>query len=478
MSYLVGIDRYQSTFMPRSLDELIDENNAVRVIDAFVDSIHLEDIGFIVYQSTNRGQRPYKRDDLLKIVLYSYMNKIRSSRGIEQECKRNIELMWLTGSLTPDHGTVSGFIKENKDAVKELFRSYVLLLKGLGFIDGELIAIDGTKIRASNAKNKHYNQNKINIKLAYYEQRIAEYLDKLDELDNEMTIEVEKKLLKYKERIERLKSIENELKEEKKTQVCLTDPDAKSMRNNGCFEPCFNVQTAVDSKHKLIVTYDVVNDANDQAQLKNMVNRAKGELAEVIEEKNLDGEKISFVLDTGYYNQQQIIECSDESTEILIKKRVKEVGKIKAYDLEKYKYNSGTDTYICPDGYIVSFDSKFKKDEHSLRKYKCHDYENCKSRSVCTKSKTGRSINRPAAYDELIEIEKNTYEKNDVYKRRGQIVEHPFGTIKRHLGFTHFYRRGFRSVTCETGLVLLVYNIKRTINILGAKEIVALLRAI
>lgn len=188
-------------------------------MDAFVDNIDLEGIGFIVYQCTNPGQRPYKRDYLLKIVFYSYMNKTRSSRSIEQECNRNIELMWLTGGLTPDHGTISSFIKDNKDAVKELFKSYVFLLKGLALIDGELIAIDGTKIRASNAKNKDYNQNKINIKLAYYEQRIGEYLDKLDELDNEMTIEVQKKLLKYKGRIERLKGIENELKEEKNSST-------------------------------------------------------------------------------------------------------------------------------------------------------------------------------------------------------------------------------------------------------------------
>ena len=225
MSYLVGENRYQSSFVPQSLDDLIDGNNPVRVIDAFVDSVDLNDIGFKVYQETNRGQRPYRRDDLLKIVLYSYMNKIRSSRGIEQESKRNIELMWLTGGITPDHGTISGFIKENKDAVKELFKSYVLLLKGLTLIDGELVAIDGTKIRASNAKNKHFNQNKINIKLDYYEKKITEYLDKIDELGNDATVKVEKKLSKYKDRIDRLKNIERELKEEKKTQVCLTDPD-------------------------------------------------------------------------------------------------------------------------------------------------------------------------------------------------------------------------------------------------------------
>lgn len=177
------------------------------------------------------------------------------------------------------------------------------------------------------------------------------------------------------------------------------------MRNNGGFEPCFNVQTAVDSKHKLIVTYDVVNDANDQAQLKNMVNRAKAELTEVIEEKCLDGKKISFVLDTGYYIQQKILEYSDDTTEILIKKRLKEAGKIKAYDIEKFKYNSDTDTYTCPDGYVVLFHSKFKKGGHALRKYQCHECMSCKNKSTCTTSKTGRIISRPENYDDLVIIE-------------------------------------------------------------------------
>ena len=231
--------------------------------------------GFIHYLGAKAGQKPYRRQDLLKIILYCYMNKIRSSRMIEQETRRNIELMWLTYNLAPDHGTISGFIKENKAAIKELFKNYVLLLKGLALVGGEIIAIDGTKIRASNAKNKHFNHNKIKIKLEYYENRIKEYLDEIEKTDEDISPKVKEKFEKYTERINRLKEIQTELKDEKKKQICLTDPDAKSMRNNGCFEPCYNVQTAVDEKNKIIIAYDVVNDGNEQAQLKNMVDRAK-----------------------------------------------------------------------------------------------------------------------------------------------------------------------------------------------------------
>lgn len=473
MAYLEGSNRYQSSFIVRSLDEQINDNNPVRVIDAYIDSVDLTELGFKQYSGNKAGQKPYKRQDLLKIILYCYMNKIRSSRMIEQETKRNIELMWLTCSLTPDHGTISGFIKDNKVAIKDLFKDYVLLLKGIALVDGTLIAIDGTKIRASNAKNKHFNHNKIKIKLEYYERRIGEYLDEIEKADEDISPKIEGKIELYTERINRLKEIEQELKESKKKQICLTDPDAKSMRNNGSFEPCYNVQTAVDGQNKMIIAYDVVNDANDQSQLKNMVDRAKKVLKEAEDEK---GER-TFILDTGYYNRQQIVEASDDKTEILIKKREKVADKMGKYDKEKFIYNSETNSFICPDGYEVIYKHKDKSHDHSVYKYKCIGYNSCKNREKCTKSKTGREITVSMFDAELKNIEKITVEKNDIYKRRGQIVEHPFGTIKRHFGYDHFLRRGFASVQSEIGLILLAYNLKRTIKIIGVKEMVDLLRA-
>lgn len=473
MAYLEGEDRYQSTFIPRSLDEQIGDDNSVRVIDAYVDSIDLVELGFKQYLGTKAGQKPYKRQDILKIILYCYMNRIRSSRMIEQETNRNIELMWLTCNLTPDHGTISGFIKDNKAAIKELFKNYVLLLKGLALIDGEIIAIDGTKIRASNAKNKHFNDNKIKIKLEYYENRIKEYLDEVEKTDEDLGPKVKEKIELYNERINGLKKIQTDLKETKKKQICLTDPDAKSMRNNGSFEPCFNVQTAVDDKNKLIIAYDVVNDANDQAQLKNMVDRAKT----ILKECEQNEEEHTFILDTGYYNRQQIVEVTDDKTEILIKKRVKAIDKIGDYDKEKFVYNSETNSFVCPDGYEVVYKHKEKSHEHPVYKYKCIGFDRCKNKDKCTKSKTGREITVSTFDTELKSIEKNTLIKNDTYKRRGRIVEHPFGTIKRHFGYDHFLRRGFASVQSETGLILLAYNLKRTIKLLGVKEMIGILRA-
>lgn len=478
MAYLTGEDRYQSSFIPRSLDELISENNPVRVIDAYIDSINLERVGFIAYSAFKPGQKPYRRQDLLKITLYCYMNKIRSSRMIEKETKRNIELMWLTGSLTPDHGTISGFIKDNKIAIKELFKEYVLLLKGLALVDGDIVAIDGTKIKASNAKNKHFNHNKIKIKLDYHEARIREFLECIEVSDTTEYEIINEKIEKHVKQIDKLKKIQTELKEEKKKQVCLTDSDSKSMRNNGRFEPCYNLQTAVDRKNKLIIAYDVVDDANDQVQLKNMVDRANKALKQYeVDEKAVSEKNRIFVLDTGYYNRQQIIETSDEKIEILIKKREKAPDKIGSYDREKFIYNPEKNSFICPEGHEVVYKYKDKKDNHEFYRYRCVGYEICENRHLCTKSKRGREINISASDDKLKMVEHNTLIKNNVYKRRGQIVEHPFGTIKRHFGFDYFLRRGFASVKSEAGLILLAYNLKRTINILGVKDMVALIKA-
>lgn len=399
MAYLEGEDRYQSTFIPRSLDEQVGDDNPVRVIDAFVDSVDLVELGFNHYLGTKAGQKPYRRQDILKIILYCYMNKIRSSRMIEQETKRNIE--------------------------------------------------------------------------QYYENRIKEYLDEIEKIDEDISPKVKEKFKKYTERINRLKEIQTELKDEKKKQICLTDPDAKSMRNNGCFEPCYNVQTAVDEKNKIIIAYDVVNDGNDQAQLKNMVDRAK----EVMNECEDNEEARTFILDTGYYNRQQIVEVTDDKTEILIKKRAKASDKIGDYDKVKFDYNSETNSFICPDGYEVIYKHREKSHDHPVYKYKCIGFDACKNREKCTKSKTGREITVSTFDNELKDIEKNTLEKNHIYKKRGCIVEHPFGTIKRHFGYDHFLRRGFDSVQSEMGLILLAYNLKRAIKVLGVKEMIGLLRA-
>ncbi|MFC0275064.1 transposase, partial [Metabacillus herbersteinensis] len=238
MPFIQAEDRNQINLLPNSLEDFVSEENPVRVIDAYVDSLNLEELGFKIYSGKNAGQKPYRREDLLKLYIYCYMNRIRSSRMMEIEATRNIEVMWLISKITPDHGTLSAFMKNNKGAIKQLFKEFTLMLKGFGLIDGQLIAIDGTKIKASSAKNKHFNENIIKKKLDYYESKIENYIsDFLNTTENDdMKQKITEKIECYQERIKQLNNIKEDLKDKGIKQVCLTDPDAKSMKNNGKFE--------------------------------------------------------------------------------------------------------------------------------------------------------------------------------------------------------------------------------------------------
>lgn len=474
MPFIEGEDRNQVNLLPNTLEDYVSADNPVRVIDAYVDGLNLEEMGFKVFSGQNAGQKPYKREDLLKLYLYCYMNRIRSSRLMEVEAKRNIELMWLISKITPDHGTLSAFMKDNKKAIKQLFKEFTLMLKGFGLIDGKLIAIDGTKIKANNAKGKHYNENIIKKKIEYFESKIDEYINNFLETskDNEnLQQAVTDKIETYKSRIEQLNALKKELKEQGKSQVCITDPDAKSMKNNGKFEVCFNTQTVVDSKHKLIVDFEVVNDVNDQGQLSNMVGKAKQVFGEE--------EKITVVADTGYFNMSEIINAVNDTTEILIKKQKGNQEKIEnGFDKENFQYDKENDVYICPMGYILKFKWNGKQDGNDYRRYTCEDYMDCGKKDSCTSAKGGRTVTR-LKEEEIIEmVDKNTKEKNDIYKKRGSIVEHPFGTIKRHFGYTYFLTRGLDSVNTEGSFICLAYNFKRLINILGVKELIRRFREI
>ncbi|WP_214481700.1 IS1182 family transposase, partial [Bacillus sp. SM2101] len=377
MAFIEGEGRNQINLFPNTLDDYVSEDNPVRVIDAYVDSLNLEDLGFTTFSGKNAGQKPYRRDILLKLYIYGYMNRIRSSRRLETEATRNVEVMWLIGKLKPDHGTLSGFMKDNKKAIKQLFKEFTLMLKGFGLIDGRLVAIDGTKIKANSAKNKHYNKSLIKKKVEYYESKIEEYInDVLKTTEKEsMKQEIKEKVENYRERIEQLEHLKQELKEQDKTQVCLTDPEAKSMKNNGKFEVCYNLQTVVDSKHKLLVEAEVVNDVNDQGQLSNMVDKVK----EVFEEDN-----ITAVADTGYFNMSEIIETVDERTEILIKRQKENRDKRESgFDKTSFKYDPTTDSYRCPMGYVLEL--RFKDKDY--KRYTCKDYKNCGKKCSCTSSK-------------------------------------------------------------------------------------------
>jgi transposase len=468
MAFILGEDRNQINLLPNTLDDFVSEDNPVRVIDAYVDSINLEELGFVLYSGKSAGQKPYRRQDLLKLYVYCYMNKIRSSRMMETEATRNIELMWLIGKIQPDHGTISSFMKINKNAIMQLFKEFTLMLKGFGLIDGTLVAIDGTKIKASSAKNKHYNENIIRKKLEYYETKIEDYINSVldsTETENEnMKQKITDKIECYQERIKQLNTIKEELKKQGKKQVCLTDTDAKSMKNNGKFEVCFNVQAVVDNKNKLFVDFDVVNDVNDQGQLSNMVNKTK----DLFKDQN-----ITVLADTGYFNMSEITEVVDKQTEILIKPQKGKQQKVEnGFDKSNFKYDQTNDVFICPKGYCLNFKWKGKQNGKDFKRYTCVDYNECGKKELCTSAKGGRSVIRFKDEDIIDQVTENTIKKDNIYKKRGSIIEHLFGTIKRHFGFTYFLTRGLESVNTEVSFICLAYNFKRLINIIGVKELI------
>lgn len=469
MPFIEGEDRYQIHLLPNTLDDFVEAENPVRVIDAYVDSLTIEEMGFQVYSGSKAGQKPYRREELLKLYLYCYMNGIRSSRKMEMETKRNVELMWLVGKLQPDHGTLSAFMKNNQTAIKKLFKEFTLMLKGFGLIDGQLVAIDGTKLKADCSKKKHFNDNIISKKLEYIDEKIDAYFrDFLTEDNRLKKQEITEKLEVYQERMHELQVMKHELKETGQNQLCVTDPDAKSMKNNGKHEVCYNVQTAVDSKHKLIVDCDTVNDGNDQGQLSNMAKKTK---------QVFHDQKTTILADTGYYNYLEIIDVVDESTELLIKPQRGKHNKVKSgFDKENFKYDAINDRYICPLDYELPFKWNGKQDGKEYRRYTCEAFDICGQKDICTTAKGGRSVTRLKDEEVIEKIAANTYSQSKIYKQRAAIVEHPFGTIKRHWGYTYFLTRGLASVDTETNLICLAYNLKRMIKIKGPKELIRLFR--
>lgn len=463
MAYIVGIDRNQTRMITTSLDALIDEDNSVRVIDAYVDSLDLIELGFKEYNGTNRGQAPYRRADLLKLHIYGYLNKIRSSRSLEIECKRNLELMWLINAITPDHGTISGFVKNNRDAFHATLRNLTLILKGWGLIDGNLIAIDGTKIRAQNSKHNCLTKSGLDKKIAYAEEQINAYLMAIEK-DAKSEPEFKKKLEDYQELKKQYLQQKLELTHQGLEQKSLTDPDSRRMKNNGSLDICYNVQSVVDAQNHFVIDISTTNDINDQNQLYVMAKDAT-DLLEITE--------CTVIADTGYYNASEIKNCVDDGMTVLIKKaKANNSTKDNEFRKDRFKYDADKDIYICPAGQQLEFFENTSKNGMKYRKYKCSSCSNCKYRDNCTSSQNGRTLQRWEHEALLEKVHEITYSNNDTYKQRRCIVEHPFGTVKRSLGYSFFLRKRTENVDAEASSMFIAYNFKRLLTMFSTQELI------
>jgi transposase len=464
MKYIQRQNRSQAYLFPVSLDDAISADNEVRLIDVFVDSLALESYGFQIDHCEN-GRPAYHPGDLLKLFIYGYMNKIRSSRGLEKECKRNIEVMWLLGNLQPDHNTISNFRRDNPKAIKKVFRETVKIANYFHLIGGTLIAGDSTKFRAQNSKKNNFNQKKISRHLEYIENKFQEYYQALAQNDGDNKEHIEEQIEKQKKRAEGYREIENQLKKSGESQVSTSDPDSRQMiiRNN-ITEVAYNVQTSVDAKNNLLIDYKVTN-SNDSKAMGNMLQRAKSILRT---------NQFTALYDKGYHTGSEFKIAHDLKIDTLVAiPNVTTQAPDPAYNAENFIYHPEGDYYICPQNqYLTTTGKRHKAEAYYFKRYASKACASCRAKDECTKAARGKGIHR-SEYQEYIEYNKEQVElKKALYKQRQAIVEHPYGTLKRQWGFGYIMtKKGSNRASADVGFMMTAYNLRRIINILGFERL-------
>jgi len=471
MAYITGEDRSQITLFPEAVDDYITSDNPVRVIEAFVNSLNMQELGFLRTDPNVIGRPSYDPRDLLKLYLYGYLNRIRSSRRLETEAGRNLELFWLLRKLKPDFKTIADFRKDNSKAIHGVFRQFNMLCKDWDLYSGQVIAVDGSKFRASNSKRNNFNEKKIKRQLKYIDEKIEAYLNELDHNDAEeaditapSAEEIRRRIEELKNRRDKYTNMRGKMASTGDTEISTTDPDARLMAaNNNGIDVSYNVQNAVDQKHKLVVDSEVINNPADQGQLSRMAKKAK---------EVMGVDEIKALADKGYYATRDLVECENNGIEPYVPKQ-RFTGNVANPDFQpdKFRYDKEQDIYTCPAGQTLH-PGRIREDNGvKYRVYKNNRAcGKCPSKDQCSKSSGGRTIHRNLEQDRLDEIERRIRENKELYLQRQMIVEHPFGTVKRIWGFSYFLTRGNEAVGTENKLHFLAYNMRRVINILGVEE--------
>jgi len=472
--FIEGSDREQGVLFPDHLEDFVSEDNPVRAVDAFVDALDLVGIGFKDAAAT--GRPGYHPAVLLKIYVYGYLNRIQSSRRLELEAGRNVELMWLTGRLAPDFKTIADFRRDNSKAIRNVCGQFVMLCRQIGLLNGNVVAIDGSKFKAVNNRDKNFTPAKVKRRMADIEASIERYLSKLDAADrNEPALpaakvaRLQERIIKLKEQMEELKAIDAKVQKAPDAQVSLTDPDARSMRHRGGGIVGYNVQTAVDVEHHLIVAHEVTSSGSDRGQLVKMANRAR--LA-------IGGEEITVVADRGYYGGDQLLECANNGITTYVPKPLTSSGiKRRFFIKQDFIYDIKNDVYICPAGQSLTKGAHRSDRQSDINFYRhLSACSNCHLKQRCTTEKL-RRIRRWDQEDVLDDIERRLEEKPDAMRVRRSTVEHPFGTLKAWMGYTHFLTRTREKVAAEMSLHVLTYNFKRVLNIIGVAPLMVALKA-
>ena len=460
MKYIIGQNREQTSIFPISLDHSIAKDNPVRMIDFFVESLDLQELGFKVDAGEN-GRPAYHPKDLLKIFIYGYLNRIRSSRQLEKETKRNIELMWLIRCLSPDHNTISNFRRDNPKAIKKVFRATVNIAKNLNLIGGVMLAGDGTKLRAQNSKKNNYNQKKIDRQIAYIENKLQEYITELEKADGDKKQEIQEKIDKHKEQKKKYQDIEKQLKETGEKQISTSDPESRHLIIRGMItEVAYNVQSTVDEKHKIPINYDVTN-VNDSNAMTEMVEQAI---------KIIKNNTFNALFDKGYHNAEQLHNVQElgVTTHVAIPNPASNAPD-KDFNVSEFIYNKSNDTYTCPAGQTLTTNGNwYKKKSYRVKQYKTNHCKECELRAQCTRAKGKRIIERHEFAEALLKNKQNLKNNPEIYKQRQAIVEHPFGTIKRQWGFNYIITKKTKQrASADVGFMFIAYNLTRILNLIG-----------
>lgn len=476
--YITGIDRSQSTLFPESLEDYIAEDNPTRVIDVFIDELDLDDLGFQRVVPSHTGRPAYHPSVLLKLYVYGYFNRIQSSRGLERETHRNVELMWLLGRLTPDFKTIADFRKDNGKAIRSICRAFVELCRQLDFFADAVVAIDGSKFMAVNKRDKNYTQGTMKRRMEQVEQHINKYLDQLDRADREATaqpghrvVHIKKTITRLRTRMKTLKILEKEVKAQPDKQISLSDPDSRLMKTRGNQRKvCYNVQTAVDTKHHLIVAHEVNNLVSDRSQLTKMAQRASDAIG-------IDG--LTVLADKGYYAGPDIIACQDAGYRPLLPKTFTSVSRRAGrFTKQDFYFDRQNNRYRCPAGEWLTFRTITIDKGMKLLNYRNYipTCRACHLKDQCTPMPT-RRIRRWEHEDRLDDLEDELQRAPDAMLIRKQTAEHPFGTIKAWMGATHFKMRRLKNVKTEMSLHVLAYNLRRMISIMGVQPLIEAIQA-
>jgi transposase len=476
--FVEGVDREQSTMFPERLEDWIDEDNPVRVIDAFVEALDLADLGFGRVVPAATGRPGYYPSVLLKLYIYGYLNRVQSSRRFEREAGRNVEVMWLCGHLAPDHKTIADFRKDNGPAIRKVCAQFVALCRQLELLGDGSVAVDGSKFKAVNARDRNFTAAKMARRMAQIEESVARYLHQLDSADRQepslaratKTQRLQDKIAKLKQEMARLKALEIERLAAPDQQISLTDPDARSMATSGRGSGMvgYNVQSAVDTKHHLIVAHEVTNEGTDRAQLANIATQAKAALG---------ADTPDVVADRGYFSGEQIVACEETGITVTLPKPQTSGNRAKGQFVKAdFVYMAADDVYLCPAGERLTY--RYTSEEKGLnqRRYWTSACQSCAIKDQCTTAKE-RRITRWEHEHVLEVVEQRLDENPDAMRVRRQTVEHPFGTIKCWMGATHFQTRTLKRVATEMALHVLAYNLKRVMNILGVGALIEALQA-